>query len=302
MFKNILVPLDGSKLAESALPPAFSLAETLNAPVTLLHVIEKDAPNQVHNDRHLTRNDEANAYLQALAEKAAGKKFTVETHVHAAGVDDVAASITEHVREDFKPDLIVMCAHGSSGFRDLIFGSIAQKVLADGETPLLLLQPRTAKSALFTLRRILIPLDSESKHDDTLPYALKLARAYGAEIYLLTVIPTFDTLTGKEAAISSLLPVTATAFLDLQEETAKEHLQTPLDEFLQAGCDVSAEIGRGDPANVISATAARVNADLILLSTHRKAGVRAFWARSVAPNVVKKTRIPLLLIPLKGES
>lgn len=302
MFKNILVPLDGSRLAESALPPAFSLAETLNAPVTLLHVIEKDAPNQIHNDRHLTRSDEATAYLQKLAEQAAGKNIAVTTHVHSAEVADVAASITEHVREDFKPDLIVMCAHGSSGFRDLIFGSIAQQVLAEGETPLLLLQPHTAKSAPFALRRILIPLDSESKHDDTLPYALNLARAYQAEIHLLTVISTFDTLTGKEAAISSLLPVTATALLDLLEENAKEHLQTHLDEFLQAGCNTSAEIGRGDPASVISATATRLHADLILISTHRKAGVQAFWARSVAPNVVKKTRIPLLLIPLKEAS
>ncbi len=54
MFKHILVPLDGSKLAEAALPAAVSLAETLHAPVTLLHVIEQDAPEEVHRDRHLT--------------------------------------------------------------------------------------------------------------------------------------------------------------------------------------------------------------------------------------------------------
>jgi nucleotide-binding universal stress UspA family protein len=95
-----------------------------------------------------------------------------------------------------------------------------------------------------------------------------------------------------------MLPATATAFLDLQEETAKEHLQSHLDEFLEAGYNVNAEIARGDPAEVIVATAARVEADLILLSTHRKAGMDAFWARSVAPNVVKKTHIPLLLVPL----
>jgi nucleotide-binding universal stress UspA family protein len=62
MFKHILVPLDGSKLAEAALPAAVSLAQTFNAPVTLLHIIEQDAPEEVHRERHLTEAREAEAY------------------------------------------------------------------------------------------------------------------------------------------------------------------------------------------------------------------------------------------------
>jgi nucleotide-binding universal stress UspA family protein len=149
------------------------------------------------------------------------------------------------------------------------------------------------------LRRFLVPLDSASIHDESLHYAQELAKAYNAELYLLTVIPTYGKLTGEKAAVSSMLPATAAALLDIQEETAKEHLQTHLDEFLAAGFEVNAEIGRGDPAEVIVATAARIQADLILLSTHRKSGMNAFWARSVAPNVAKKTHTPLLLVPLK---
>ena len=61
MFKHILVPLDGSTLAEAALPAAVSLAQTYKAPVTLLHVIEQDAPEEVHRDRHLTKAVEAEA-------------------------------------------------------------------------------------------------------------------------------------------------------------------------------------------------------------------------------------------------
>lgn len=299
MFKNILVPLDGSKLAEAAVPPAISLAQTLGAPITLLHIIEKDAPQEVHSDRHLTKADEAASYLKNIAAKASAGNLKIETHVHTAEVKDVAASIVRHASEEFNPDLIVMCAHGHSGFRDLVFGNIAQQVLAGGQTPLLLLRPKSAETHPFTLRRLLVPLDSESVHDESLHYALELAKAYKAELYLLTVIPTYGTLTGEEAAVSSMLPATASALLDIQEETAKEHLQGHLDEFLAAGYNVNAEIGRGDPAEIIVSTAARVGADLILLSTHRKAGMKAFWARSVAPNVVKKTHIPLLLVPLK---
>ena len=94
-----------------------------------------------------------------------------------------------------------------------------------------------------------------------------------------------------------MLPVTSTAILDIQEETLKDHLQTHLDDLVARGFKASAEVARGDPAALIAETASRVGADLILLSTHRRAGMGAFWARSVAPNVVRKTRIPVFLIP-----
>jgi nucleotide-binding universal stress UspA family protein len=297
VFKNILVPLDGSKLAETALPYAISFSRNFSAPVMLLHIIEKDAPQEVHKDHHLTKSDEAEQYLNSIAKKAFPEDVKVETHVHAAEVKDVAASIIQHATEEFKPDLIVLCAHGQSGFRDLIFGNIAQQVLAGGQIPLLLIQSRVAESRPFSPRRIFVPLDSESVHDDSLPFAELLAKAYDAEIYLLTVIPTYGTLSGEKAAVSSLLPVTSAAILDIQEEAMKEHLQTHLDDLLNRGFNATAEIARGDPATLISETAGRVGADLILLSTHRRAGMGAFWARSVAPNVVRKTRIPVFLIP-----
>ena len=297
MFKNILIPLDGSNLAEAALPAAASLAGSLGASVTLLHVIEKDARQAIHNDRHLTRPDEAEAYLKETAKKAFPKNIGVATHVHTAEVKDTAASIIRHAREEFKPELIVMCAHGQGGFRDMLFGNIAQQVLAGSQTPILLIQPESAESQPFTIRRIFVPLDSESIHDDSLPCAQRLARAYNAEIYLLTVIPTYGTLSGERAAASSMLPITAAAFLDIKEETGKEHLQAHLDELHDSGYNVTAEIARGDPAVVITETAKRVEADLIILNTHRKAGMEAFWARSVAPNIVRRSKIPALLLP-----
>lgn len=297
MFKNILVPLDGSKLAEAALPYAVSIGQNFEAGVTLLHIIEKDAPQEVHKDHHITKSDEADQYLRSIAQQAFPESMKVETHVHTAEVINVAASIVQHAQKEFNPDLIVLCAHGQSGVRDLIFGNIAQQVLAGGDTPLLLIQPKAADSKPVALRRIFVPLDSESIHDDSLPYAEKLAQAYNAEIYLLTVIPTFQTLSGEKAAASSMLPATTAALLEIQEETGKEHLQTHLDELFDKGFNAKAEIVRGDPAASIVETAARVGADLILLSTHRRAGIGAFWARSVAPNVVRKTRIPVFLIP-----
>ncbi|MCJ7723225.1 MAG: universal stress protein, partial [Anaerolineales bacterium] len=65
-----------------------------------------------------------------------------------------------------------------------------------------------------------------------------------------------------------------------------------------AGFNASAEIVRGDPAQTIVDVSRRINTDLIVLSTHRRVGMDAFWARSVAPNVVRRTHIPILLVPL----
>ena len=74
MFKHILVPLDGSKLAEAALPAAVSLAQTFSIPVTLLHIIEQDAPEEIHRDRHLTKASQAEAYLSRIASISCGSE------------------------------------------------------------------------------------------------------------------------------------------------------------------------------------------------------------------------------------
>lgn len=114
IFRHLLVALDGSRLAESALTTAVWLARKMDAQVTLLHIIEKNAPSEVHSDRHLVTPQEATAYLEELARLPALSGLRVKTHVHAAEVGDVARSIAEHSAE-LAPDLVVVCTHGKGG-------------------------------------------------------------------------------------------------------------------------------------------------------------------------------------------
>ncbi len=297
MFKHILVPLDGSKLAEAALPAAVSLAQTFNAPVTLLHIIEQDAPDEIHRDRHLTEASEAKAYLAEVVNHVFPAKIKANLHVHSSPVADVARSIVDHSSDEIQPDLIILCSHGNSGMHDLFFGNIAQEVAAASGTPVLLIKPDETV-APFQLQHILVPLDNESVHDKALPTAQSLAEAYGAELDLLCVIPTLGTLSGEQAAVSNMLPATSTAYLDIAEEIAQEHFQGHLNAFNKAHIRATAEIARGDPAPVIAKTAEKLGADLILFGTHGRAGLDAFWNRSVAASVARRTAIPLLLIPL----
>ncbi len=296
MFKHILVPLDGSKLSEASLPPAALLAEAFRAGVTLLHVIEQDAPDEVHKDRHLTEPGEAESYLKEVAKQAFPAKTRVFTHVHTAAVADVARSIVEHVTTEFKPDLIVTCTHGRSGVHDRLFGSIAQQVVAQGKIPVLLIKPGGKK---FKVEEILLPLDPDSGHDESIAMGESLAGIFKAALQLVTVIPTFSTLAGEQAAAGNLMPGTAQAFLEMKEESARDHLQEHAGAIQKKGLKASFEIVRGDPANLIIKAADQSKADLIVLSTHRRAGMGAFWARSVAPKVAQRTKVPLLLIPLQ---
>ncbi len=294
MFKHILVPLDGSKLAEAALPVAVTLAQRLDASIVLLHIIEQDAPAEIHHDRHLTNPAEAQAYLGEIAGQL---KVPAETHVHTAAVADVARSIVEHATQEFRPDLVLLTAHGKGGMRDLFFGNIAQQVAAGSGTPVLLLQPEAVPSP-FEIKHILVPLDNESIHDEILPTAQELAKAFSAQLDLLCVIPTPSTDSGGHAAAGTMLPMTAAAYLDIAEEMAGEHFQKHLNDFQKAHLPATAEVARGNPATVIVKTAERLDADLILFGTHGRAGLEAFWNRSVAASVARRTKCPLLLIPL----
>ncbi len=294
MFKNILIPLDGSNLSEASLVPAAYLAKTLNSRVTLLHVIEEGAPSEIHKERHLTQPEEADTYLKEAAQRAFPTKAMVITHVHPAAVSDVARSIVDHIPE-LKPDLIVICTHGRGGVRDLLYGNIAQHVVAMGTVPLLVVK---TKISSFELKKILVPLDPDSMHDDSLGVAESLAQTFRAELHLLSIIPTLSTLGDEQAAASNLMPVTTQAYLDMKLENAKRDLQIHIDVLHKRHTRAIAEVARGDPASSIVKAAEQTGADLIILSTHRRAGMGAFWARSVAPKVAQKTRTLLLLIPL----
>ncbi len=298
MFKHILVPLDGSSLAEAVLPAAVIIAQKFKAPVTLLHIIEQDAPAEVHRDRHLTEAGQAEAYLTELAKREFPSEIKVNLHVHTLPVGDVARSIVDHSSDEIQPDLIILCAHGNSGMHDFFFGNIAQEVASASATPVLLIKPDEF-SLPFTIRHILVPLDNESVHDKALSTAEDLAKAFDAELNMLCVIPTLGTLSGGQAAAGNMLPVTATAYLDMAEEIALEHFQGHLDSCKKHDVRATAEIARGDPASVIAQTAEKIAVDLIIFGTHGRTGMGAFWNRSVAAAVARKTKIPLLLLHLE---
>ncbi len=296
MFQHLLVPLDGSILAESSLPYAVALSQVLNAAVTLIHIIEHNAPQEVHGERHLQEENEAEAYLKQVASRYFPDQTRIATHVHTEEVRNVARSIAEHAGE-MAPDLIVMCTHGESGIFTLM-GSIAQQMIGQGKTPILLIQPGeddTSLAAPVALRKFLVALDGDSEHEQGLKTAGELAKYTQAALHLLTVIPTLGTLSGERAAAGRLLPGATSAMLDMTEECTAEYLEEKAGALRAQGIPVRTTIRRGDPVQQILADSQ--DEDLLVLGTHGKAGIDAFWAGSVAPKIVSQTHLPVLLVP-----
>jgi nucleotide-binding universal stress UspA family protein len=298
MFKHLLIPLDGSPLAEAALSPARLLADRLGCSVTLIHIVEKNAPAEIHGERHLTSEDEACQYLSEIAERAFDPATTVKRHVHSEEVRDVARSITQHATEEFTPDLIVMCAHGHGGLRDLMVGSIAQQVIGQGKTPVLLIQPGEGVNPTPTaFTRFLIGLDAVPEHEASLTAGAELAEALGASLVLANVVNTMETLRGERAATGKLLPATTQAMLEMTVTSAQEYLEMLAQPLRERGLDVITRVGRGGVPKELASLAVESDCDLLVLGTHGRAGMGAFWSGSVAPRVAGQTHLPILFVP-----
>ena len=298
-LRRLLVPLDGSHLAECVLPAAISLGVRLNACVILLHVLERAAPPVVHGDRHLTEMGRAEEYLSEVASRYAMRPVEIERHVHPNLEGDVAKSIIEH-ETALRADLVVLSTHGRGDARRVLLGSVAQQVLRGGARPVLLIRPadpsRPAVAEGFELRRIVVPLDGAAPSEAVLPLSVTFASAWEAEMVLIQVVPTLATVSGERAGVARFTPSATAASLDMEEAAAEKYLKSAAALIQTSGAAVSISVARGDPAQAILDTARRRDAGMIAMATHGRAGLDAIFSGSVASRIAAKYPHPILLV------
>jgi nucleotide-binding universal stress UspA family protein len=296
MYRRLLVPLDGSCLAETSLVVVERLAAVYKATVVLLHVIERGAPASVHGERHLRTAVEAQTYLAGLAARLSAGGIAVEAHAHDVPEGDVARSIVAHAEEG-GADLIALCTHGGGGLRDLLVGSIAQQVLRRGTAPVLLTRPNPSGGAApFAPRTVLVPLDGTAAAEVALATAQDVAGHVGAALHLVMVVATLGTVRGERQALAQALPMATRAELDLEGEEAQRYLEEVGDRLRAGGTAVTTEVRRGDTLSALADEAAEAGVGLVVMATHGRAGVQAIWAGSVATRLLVRTRVPLLLL------
>lgn len=294
MFRRLFVPLDGSPLAESALPAAVELAKRLGARITLFHALERSAPTTIHGERHLTEEREAERYLDEVSSWVARSGIQVETRIETPS-GDVAAAIAAGAGSA-GADLVVLCRHGAGGVRAMLYGRVAQQVLQRGHVPVLLLQPTPAgREQPFHCRRVMVPFDGSATAEVALPAASALSTAFGAGMVFVLVVPTLETMAGERAASARLMPTAAATVLEAEAAAAREYL-TSLAVRTGGGARPEVSVERGEPVRVLLEAAASRGIDLIVMATHGRSGVSAVWAGSVAARLLGHTTTPVLLV------
>ncbi len=297
-FRHLVVPLDGSPLAESVLPAVSALARGLKASVTLLHVVERKAPARAHGERHLVDRKEAESYLAGVARVSLGRGIRASWHVHEDDAGGLARALAGHEKE-FGHDLVVLCTHGHGGGRRALMGSVAQRVVNAGTVPVLVLRPPARGStAVKTFRSILLALDADPRHGEgAVGASIEIARAFDAVVHLAVVVPSFGLRLGRWMLTARLLPSTTAALLDQAVHDAERLVAKRCAGLAKAGVRADARVLRGDPVRMLVRAASDADADLIALATHGRSGARALFSGSVASRIANLCRRPLLLAP-----
>lgn len=144
LYQHILVPLDGSALAELALADAFAVAELSGAELTLLqvvppidHVIAGEAEHPIFVDQQWeAKKALAREYILSVCERTGCPDITIHTAVEMGSAAETIIDYAHH----HPIDLIVMATHGRSGLQRWVYGSVADKVLRGATQPILLVR------------------------------------------------------------------------------------------------------------------------------------------------------------------
>ncbi len=144
MYRKILVPLDGSKLAEGVLPHAKALAYSEGAELVLLTVAANPTLDFVFSDPGLAQRSEeeqetrSKKYMVDVESQLKAAGFKVSTLLRIGSVADTILSVAD----DMQVDLIAMSTHGRTGAARWLLGSVADRVVRHSKVPVLLIRPR----------------------------------------------------------------------------------------------------------------------------------------------------------------
>jgi nucleotide-binding universal stress UspA family protein len=304
MFNRLLVPLDGSQLAQSALPYALALAGASDAAITLLTVVQPMqliSEYSVRYDASLEAEQIASAFVAldttAGVLRRAGARVTT-----AVTVGSAADQILRYVEEN-DADCIVMATYGRGGAFHWAFGSVARKVLTAASVPTLVVRAKDVNPqpyAAARFRRILVPLDGSERAEAALPLVTQLAQQYRATVTLARIVP----FPGGVYFASPYAPMVATETFDeemaAERDGAKAWLQTVADRMRAAGIAVETVTQDGDAASRLLGLLDRQPFDLVVMATHGRTGIARFVMGSVAERMIEASETPVLLVRTLG--
>lgn len=297
MITTILIPLDGSELARSALPYGLALAKAAGARLVLFRAVSV-LPVPGLDNWAAQKKAEAEAERELEAEAARLREEGLAVDARVGGGD--AAWAIRHAVQDLPADLVVMSTHGRGGVGRWFYGSVAEQTLRLSPVPVVLVPPACAwaRAPRGGHMRILVPLDGSELAESALRPAHQLATTLGAELVLLRVVepPPVDsfTLTGDWPARAE------TTAVEERLAAARDSLEESAARVGVADHVALRVVEQGDPAHQILETARSVAATLIVMATHGRTGLTRLVMGSVASAVVQRAVTPVVLVPPGG--
>lgn len=292
MLKTLLVPHDGSDLADRVLPYVAGLARRAGGRVVLVRATAPGGfPTFPSEEAHRAAIRLDQEGLDAVAEKLRDDGLAVEAHVEA---DDPARAILA-AAERHGADLIALSTHGRSGLGRWVYGSVADRVLRHADVPVLLIPPDrgggwTAATGEATCR-ILVPLDGSDLGRAALGPAVELARVFDADIVLVQAVEPVPLVQGGVHGI-----YVTPDDLDREQSAAARYLVGVAEELRSTGVRVRTRAEIGSPIRVIAALAGEEEVLAIALATHGRGGLERFFLGSVSTGLVARSGVPLLLV------
>ena len=292
-YRKVLAPLDGSELAERAIPYAKTIARNKGSEIILFTV------SATASDERLGRP--MKAYLELNAKEMSSQGIKASTAIVCG---NVAEEIIEFADKN-KVDIIVISTHGYSGIKRWMLGSVARKVLYGTCAHVLLIKSKTPKGSPVEFRKILLPLDGSPFSETPIPYVEELTRGTEAEVVLIVVseppvVPTY----GTRPINPTWEKYQNTLWAEMQQQ-ASDYVEKIKANFEKRGVKVKSQVIPGELGKVtetIIQVAQKENVNLIAMATHGRTGVSRWVYGSVTNRIVEQSLQPVLLIrPCKPE-
>ena len=281
-MERILIPLDGSSLAEAIVPVAEALARDHEAEILLLRALTPRG----FPDEEAAAQREAEGYLTRVAADLRTRGVPgVEWKVWYA---EPSQAIVDAARDN-GIDLITMATHGRSGLDRLRFGSVAERVVRRAPVPVLLVRGEPSPKP-GAIGRMVVPVDGSEVSEAVLPVVASLAGPFDFTIDLLHAV--------EPLAPSALAEVVsqADAILRRRVAEAEAHLARLAAALEGRGLRVRAAVRLGPPADAIHGYAEPEGIGLIAMTTHGRSGLGRLVLGSVAERVLRAATVPVLLL------
>jgi nucleotide-binding universal stress UspA family protein len=305
MYKKMLVPLDGSQLAENVLPYAKKLAGRLDLEVIILHVCtpEERAFNAKHRD-----------YIDQIAETMASQAIEVQQEtalqkeakrIKAKGELTIGYPAEEILRyaDKHKVDFILIATHGYSGIKQWTISSVVDKVLRASKVPVLLVRTEIPYEIAYNKwppKMLLVPLDGSELAESVFPHVETLAKQRGVEpmdVVLLMVyerpsIPSYlseaSQLYGWDELINQM-----TSSLKKANEQYLAGIEKRLRE---TGLKVTSRLLTGNPAHEIIEFTRQNPFSLVVIATHGRSGYVCCDYGDVTNKILHEGTSPIFLV------